>query len=139
MQDSVSFKEVAYLVSIGLVIGGIALGSNGLLTLGLVAAALFLTSRIWHRLAFYRLEYRRTFSETRAFVGETLTFTITVTNRKWLPLTWLRLTDNLSAQLQFTDLAVSNASLPGLLQFRQYFMLSWFEQVSRTLETLAAA
>ena len=39
------------------------------------------------------LHYRRRFSETRAFLGETMELTLEVRNRKFLPATWLQIID----------------------------------------------
>jgi hypothetical protein len=43
-------------------------------------------ARLWQRWALRRVEYRRTLSQLRTFPGDELTLTITMTNRKLLPL-----------------------------------------------------
>src|SRR5207247_6134400 len=56
--------------------------------LGLVVLGSAAASYLWDRYCLARVEYRRTFTPRRAFYGETVTFTMEVTNRKPLPPAW---------------------------------------------------
>ncbi len=132
MQHRLNARDRAILITLALVIAGYAFRSELVLTFGLLAGSVFLVAWLWQRYAFKGLEYRRYFSESRAFVGETVELTLALTNRKFLPLTRVRLTDHVSEQLVFTDLELRTSGLPGLAQIRQYFALSWFEEVRRT-------
>ena len=132
MQRSLTARDRAILITLTLVIAGYAFRSELVLSFGLLAGSVFLVAWVWQKYAFSRLEYRRYFSESRAFVGETVAVTLAVANRKFLPLTRVRLTDHISEQLVFTDLELRPSGLPGLAQIRQYFALSWFEEVRRT-------
>src|SRR5207245_4651394 len=67
--------------------------------LGLVVLGSAAASYLWDRYCLARVEYRRTFTPRRAFYGETVTFTMEVTNRKPLPLAWLEVVDELPQQL----------------------------------------
>ncbi len=58
-----------------------------------------LLGRLWNGLALFGVDYTRTLSETRAFLGETVELTLEVRNRKFLPVTWLHVTDNFPANL----------------------------------------
>ncbi|MFQ5577079.1 MAG: DUF58 domain-containing protein, partial [Anaerolineae bacterium] len=68
----------------------------------------------------------------RAFVGETVAVTLSVTNRKLLPLPGLRVDDYLPVELVFTDVTPEASHIPGLAFIRQHFSLSWFERAART-------
>jgi uncharacterized protein (DUF58 family) len=132
LQRKLNARDRAILITLALVIAGYAFRSELVLSFGLLAGSVFLVAWLWQRYAFSGLEYRRYFSESRAFVGETVELTLALTNRKFLPLTRVRLTDHVSEQLVFTDLELRTSGLPGLAQIRQYFALSWFEEVRRT-------
>jgi len=47
-------------------------------------------ARLWDRYSLYRVEYRRRLSSNRVFFGEEVQMEVEVTNRKPLPLPWLR-------------------------------------------------
>ncbi|MDR5682452.1 MAG: DUF58 domain-containing protein [Armatimonadota bacterium] len=122
--------------------GWIALGAAVLLagilarhpvpvTLGAVVLLAALSSRLWDRYGFHRLEYRRRFSPRRAFVGEPITFAMEVTNRKALPLAWLEVHDEIPQALR----PVRSRTLPSPRQRRKIlvdmFSLRWYERVRR--------
>src|SRR2546428_11858174 len=67
--------------------------------LGLVVLGSAAASYLWDRYCLARVEYRRACTPRRAFYGETVTFTMEVTNRKPLPLAWLEVVDELPQQL----------------------------------------
>lgn len=88
-------------------------------------------SYLWDRYCLARVEYRRSFSPRRAFYGESVTFTMEVTNRKPLPLAWLEVIDELPQELE----VVKGRVIPSLRQRRQHlvnlFSVRWYERVRR--------
>ncbi len=52
-------------------------------------------ARLWNRFCFHRIEYGRRLSHNQVFFGEEVIFEIEVANRKALPLSWIRLEDEL--------------------------------------------
>ena len=100
----------------------------------LLGLAIFLSagaSYLWDRYCLARVEYRRSFTPRRAFYGETVTFTMEVTNRKLLPLAWLEVVDELPEEL----VPLSGRVIPSVRQRRQHlvnmFSLRWYERVRR--------
>ena len=134
MQQQVNARDRAILIILALVLVGFLLRSDLLLAGGMLVASVVIVSWIWQKLAMHGLQFQRRFSENRAFVGETVQFTLEITNRKLLPLTRLRLTDHVSDQLVFADLEPRTSHLPGLAQIREFFALSWSEQVRRSYQ-----
>lgn len=66
--------------------------------LALVALLFLLTggvSRLWNKYCLNRIEFKRRLSHNNVFFGEEITLEIEVTNRKPLPLAWLRVEDDL--------------------------------------------
>lgn len=88
-------------------------------------------SYLWDRYCLARVEYRRSFTPRRAFYGETLTFTMEVTNRKPLPLAWLEVIDELPVELEL----LKGRVIPSIRQRRQHlvnlFSVRWYERVRR--------
>ncbi len=63
-----------------------------------IAALVFGTggaARLWSRLSLERVRFRRSLSEHRVFVGETVDLTLSVANEKTLPVPWLELRETL--------------------------------------------
>lgn len=88
-------------------------------------------SYLWDRYCLSRVEYRRSFSPRRAFYGESVSFTMEVTNRKPLPLAWLEVVDELPQEL----VVAKGRTIPSLRQRRQHlinlFSVRWYERVRR--------
>ncbi|RME43715.1 MAG: DUF58 domain-containing protein [Caldilineae bacterium] len=132
MQQQLSPTERAFLIALLLIGSGYALHSEKFLFFAMLVAATLSAAWLWYRFALRGLVYRRHFSERRAFVGETVRVTLSVANRKWLPLPRLRIDDYCSTDLTFTDVTPEISHIPGLSIIRQYFSLSWLERQSRT-------
>ncbi len=96
-------------------------------------------SYLWDRYSLVRVEYRRSFTPRRAFHGETVTFTMEVTNRKPLPLAWLEVIDELPQEL----VLLKGRVMPSMRQRRQHlvnlFSLRWYERVRRHFTVRCAA
>lgn len=69
----------------------------------LVVAAIFFISsgiaRLWSRYALLHLDYERHLSTNRVFFGENVTFDMRITNRKFLPLPWLRIEEEIPEEV----------------------------------------
>ncbi len=124
-------KERAIVVSAALLIAGYWLHSAKFLFFAVIVATVYVIAWQWQKFALRNLTVTRRFSETRAFVGETITVSTVFTNRKWLPVPRLRVDDFASAELVFDGVKPEISHIPGLIFIRQFVALSWFEQVTR--------
>ncbi|GAB4522446.1 MAG: hypothetical protein Fur0018_04210 [Anaerolineales bacterium] len=89
----------------------------------------------WQAHALDEVFYRRRFHYTRGFPAETTSVAVEVENRKFLPLSWLRVQDRWPlavAPLDETVLAPSHLPDEGLLT--NLFSLRWFEHTQRRYE-----
>lgn len=125
-------SEKVYLTAAFLLTSGYLLKSGPFLFFAMLVISTLLAAWLWYKFALRGLVYRRHFSESRAFVGETVAVTLSATNRKILPMPNLRIDDYFSAGLVFTDLTPEVSHIPGLAATRQYFSLTWFERATRT-------
>jgi uncharacterized protein (DUF58 family) len=98
----------------------------------LLLASLLLTivpvAWVWQRVAFWNVTYERKFDETRVFEGERVTLSLRLTNSKWLPLAWIRVTDRwpLALPPEEKPLGPSHIPLVGFLEQRA--SLLWYER-----------
>ncbi len=104
------------------------LGQEALLTLSSLLVIVLPLAWLWQRVVFYRVTYQRQMSETRVFEGETVTLSIRVTNRKWLPLAWLRVSDRMPLAISPLEKPLSPSHIPltGFLESRA--SLLWNER-----------
>jgi uncharacterized protein (DUF58 family) len=103
-------------------------GQPTLLTIASLLVITLPLAWLWQRFAFLRVTYQRQLNETRVFEGEQVTLTLRVANRKWLPLAWLRVTDQMPLALTPREktLAPSHLPLTGILEARA--SLLWNER-----------
>ena len=122
-----------------LVIVGLAAREGFAFLLGFIVLLSAGASYLWDRYSLARVEYRRSFTPRRAFHGETVTFTMEVTNRKPLPLAWLEVVDELPQDL----VLLKGRVIPSVRQRRQHlvnlFSVRWYERVRRHFTVRCAA
>ncbi|NLS76300.1 MAG: DUF58 domain-containing protein [Chloroflexi bacterium] len=76
-----------------MVVIGLAMRQSGLVALAVLLGTIVPLAWLWNRYALRRIDYRRALSESRVFAGEAVDLILRVTNRKLLPLAWLRIED----------------------------------------------
>jgi uncharacterized protein (DUF58 family) len=129
------------LVIAGLV--GALTRSPALIGLALLSATLVLVSHLLRRVALQGVGYRRRFSETRLFLGETVTVSCTAVNHSRLPLISLHVYDGAPREfLPAADEAASRSasamsSSGGRLRFSHLMALQPGEQASRRIRLQA--
>lgn len=109
-EDSIFSDSWIIMALLILVVGFFAGRNAALLALGLVLLIIVGVSTIWKNLALARVTYQRSFDRSRVFPGEAVEMTISVANDKSLPLTWLRISDELPVSPE-TDNVISQTSV----------------------------
>jgi len=91
----------------------------------------------WRKHSLDHIVYRRRFHYTRAFPGERFPVSIEISNRKWLPLTWLRVQDPWPKVVAPEDEEVLVPSyIPDQGFLIHVFSLRWFEHTKRAYQLL---
>ena len=103
----------------GLVIG---FGAMGLLVAGI--------SWVWNRLSLEEVTYERKIAHPRVFMGEETTMSISVTNRKPVPLGRLQIEDELPDEIQVSEADISSSANPHSNVLRHSTSMSWYERIS---------
>jgi len=113
-----------FIIAVGILLGqGLVIAFG---VMGLVAGAI---SLVWNRLALEEVSYERTVSGSRAFIGEELDMTVTLTNRKPLPLPWIRVQDEVPDALQIIEGDVAANIRPRLQTLEHSTSMAWYERI----------
>jgi uncharacterized protein (DUF58 family) len=97
------------------------------LLLALVAGA----SHLWARYCLAGVSYRRRFSATRLFYGQTTELSLEIVNAKPLPLAWFIAVDEMPAVFTMLTETVYRSPTPHRRLFVLSLSLRWYERVTR--------
>ena len=124
------FTDVWIILSLFITILGLITGQGNLLTIAALLLTVASTSWLWSTFALNGVIYKRTFSEVRAFVGETVDLTLSITNRKLLPLAWLRVDDSFPDRLPIVGRELAPSPVPRRGSLISLASLRWYERVN---------
>ena len=100
---------------------------------GLVSVAVLLVVTgglgwLWSARSLRGVEYRRSFSEKRAFLGETVDMHLVAANHKPLPISYLRIDDECSTGVTVLNGEVQVSTKPEVALLSTVMSLRWFEK-----------
>ena len=102
----------------GLVIG---LGAMGLIVAGV--------SWVWNRLSLEEVHYERKIEQPRVFIDEETIMTISVVNRKPLPLGKLSVVDEVPDEIEVAEAKMAVSSSPNSKIIMHSTSLAWYERI----------
>ena len=102
----------------------------------LMTAAILLVivgaSWLWNKMAFFGLEYERSFSERRVFLGETVEMRVSLVNRKFLPLPWVTTADVFPKELTPEGAKLLVRGDTGQGELSNFWAVKWYDRASRS-------
>jgi uncharacterized protein (DUF58 family) len=115
-------------------IGLIGERNPAMLALGIGLFIIYVVGTWWKKSALLGVTYERSYDRTHAFPGEPINITLTISNQKPLPLTWLQFKDDLPvAPRDEGEIAVMASEMSGGYQLRHSFSLNSYERTRRNL------
>lgn len=111
----------------------LVIGNAALIALGFTLLLTVAISRMWKNVSLLGVTYERQYDRTRVFPGEPIHMTITITNDKPLPLTWVQFRDSLPKAIEEDSHALSHATsqILGRYSWQNTFSLAGYEQLDR--------
>jgi uncharacterized protein (DUF58 family) len=85
---------------------------------------------LWNRHVLDRLVFERQAESDRCFAGEQLHLTLRLTNKKLLPMPWVRVEDNLAARVRVRDWEAFQSESPGTQVVSFFTALRWYERIT---------
>ncbi len=107
---------------------GVLVQSHALVILAAMLLTVIPVGWAWNRVSLWRVSYDRAFDEQRVFVGETVALTVRVSNRKLLPLAWIKVDDRFPAVLAPVEKALAPSHIPLTGYLTQQASLGAFER-----------
>ena len=108
---------------------GVFSGQGLIIAFGVMGLAAGGISWAWNRLALEEVSYGRELSHKRVFVGDVVSITVSVVNKKPVPLSWLRVTDNIPPNLRVISGDDRSNVYPNGPAFRHSTSVAWYERV----------
>ncbi len=118
-------------ISIVLIILAVILKQPSLLIIGVLFFVTSGIARIWSRYSLQKLEYKRTLSAERVFFGEQITLDISITNRKFLPLPWLHIEEEVPNAITFLKGKTTASSKPERSVLSNFLSVGWYHKLTR--------
>ncbi len=115
------------LVAFAIVLG-LLLRQNELLSISALVLTAAAAGWLWNKYSLRSIAYKRSFSERRAFLGETVDITFQVTNQKWLPVAWLKIEDEYPLPVTLLDGEVQPSLKTNVGLLGSLMSLRWFER-----------
>lgn len=106
------FNESWIRLGILMLVFGAVLHAPSLLVLAALLLTVIPVAWAWNRVSLWRVTYERVLSEHRVFVGETVDLSVWINNRKFLPLTWVRVDDQFPSVLPPTTKPLTPSHIP---------------------------
>jgi uncharacterized protein (DUF58 family) len=93
----------------------------------------------WKRVSLQQVEYERHLDKRRAFPGEQVEMTVSITNRKLLPLSWLEISDEIPMALPLVNGSLMPTYAPQIGSLEMALSLRWYERVRRVYRLSCSA
>ncbi|MCJ7626501.1 MAG: DUF58 domain-containing protein, partial [Anaerolineaceae bacterium] len=111
---------------------GAFISSPWLVAISVAVAFIILSARLWSLKSLDNVFYRRRWHYRRGFPGEKTDVRIEVENRKWLPLSWLKISDFWPFGVPpENEEVLKHSHLPQMGRLINIFSLRWFEKIYR--------
>ncbi len=115
-----------FLVVVGV---GLSTGQGVITAVGGMGFLVGGVSWLWNRVSLEGVIYERTLSSQRAFLGEEITLSIAITNKKPVPLGWLKAEDDIPDAVQLVGGKLVPSGKPATHALAHSTSMAWYERV----------
>ncbi|MBI4318366.1 MAG: DUF58 domain-containing protein [Chloroflexi bacterium] len=123
--------ETWYYLIATILLASVLMHNTLLFVVSLALALTLAVSHLWNRYCLEGVEYRRSFSQERAFFGEEIEMVVEIVNRKVLPVAWLEAEDEIPRELEPLKGKVTISYKSGRSLLLNLVSLRWYERVRR--------
>ena len=112
-----------------IVVAGVVAGHGLVIGFGVMGLLAGVISWAWNRVALDEVVYERQVAEHRVFIGEEIPITVALTNKKPMPLTWIRVDDEVPDALEVVEGDVSVNVRPNVQSLHHSTSMAWYERI----------
>ena len=123
-------NELWLVVSGLLILIGLVASQGLLLVVGALVIIIWLVTKVWDRHAFSKVSHSRSLSHHRAFIGDSLAYSVTLSNDKMLPLIWVDIQDSFPEGLELSGTDLRTGNMEGTRQHSITTSLLPYQQVT---------
>ncbi len=116
--------------SVLVILFGMVLGQPAVTVIGTITLLTLALSWFWNKHVLDRLLFERDTDADRCFAGESLHLTLRMTNKKLLPMPWVRVEDAVAARVRVRDWEAFQSESPGTQIVSFFTALRWYERIT---------
>ena len=114
---------------VALILIGILAGQGLVVGFGAMGMVVRVISWLWNRVSLEEVSYERRLSDRRVFMGDEVSLTLTLTNRKPVPLGRIKVDDEIPKALDVTDAELFASPNRNNHTLRHSTSMSWYERI----------
>ena len=123
-------NDLWLLVSGLLILIGLLASQGLLIVVGSLVIVVWLLTKLWNRYAFDDVTHGRTISQGRAFIGDEVEYTVSLSNEKIIPLIWVDMQDRFPMDLELSGGHLRGNIAEGAREHRITTSLLPYQKVS---------
>ena len=123
-------NDLWILISAIVILVGLLTSQGLLIVVGSLVIIVWLLTKLWGRHAFEDVSHSRTISQGRAFIGDVVEYTVTLTNEKILPLIWVDIQDIFPVGLDLPGTSLRSSASDTAKEHRITTSLLPYQKVS---------
>lgn len=123
-------NDLWLLISAILIVVGLLASQGLLIIVGSLVIVVWLLTKFWNRYAFEEVSHGRSLSQAKAFIGDEVEYTVTLSNEKIVPLIWVDIQDALPVGLELAGAHIRGTLAEDTREHRITTSLLPYQRVS---------
>ena len=108
---------------------GMFIGHGLVIAFGVMGTVAGVLSLVWSRLALSDVTYERALPEQKVFLGEEVSLTVSLSNKKPLPLPWLKVNDEFPDEIEVVAGDIQGNVRRNLMTLNHQTSIAWYERI----------
>ena len=124
------WNDLRIILFAALIVIGIFAGKGMVIGFGVMGFLVLGIGWMWNRISLEEVSYHRNVSPQRVFMGEEVSLSLTLTNKKPVPLARVKVEDELPEDFEISDAEVTSSASPRSQILHHKTSMAWYEKIS---------
>ncbi|NQW17923.1 MAG: DUF58 domain-containing protein [Chloroflexi bacterium] len=129
--------ELWIILLVTVLVVGIVAGQPWIIAVTVMTGVIAIGARVWARLALEELYFTRTVERRYLFPGEITELTLTLENKKPLPIPWLKIRDEIPIELEALNAKTTRTERSDSMRLEDSLSVGWYERVRHRFKVRA--